>query len=184
MIAHMKRTFEIALNITILLLLILWLTDDDGYEAAIGIAALILNASIQLWPKSDRYKDTKIKGTATFNYSNNNGVYTVGKVPFRFDTKWSKASGESIHVYNDKRTIDKLAISADNNCLRNLPDLETIDFSSRLRTPSEGQTVVFVNQTGNILVARIDDIKDSSREDDRDEITITYKIYAQKKQSN
>ena len=64
----------------------------------ISIGAL----ATKYWPKKVvKYSSERLKGRKTFDYSNNNGRYIIGKNELKFETAWSKASDDSIHVYND-----------------------------------------------------------------------------------
>ena len=46
-----------------------------------------------------------ISGIATFDYSNNNGDYSIGEGDYTFVTDWSKASGTSIYAYDSSEII-------------------------------------------------------------------------------
>ena len=49
------------------------------------------------------------QGSFTFDYSNNDGKFTIGKDEYLFTTEWSKASNRSIHAYSDPSNIDSIA---------------------------------------------------------------------------
>lgn len=50
------------------------------------------------------------QGSFTFDYSNNDGKFTIGKDEYLFTTEWSKASNRSIHAYSDPSNIDSIEI--------------------------------------------------------------------------
>ena len=124
---------------------------------------------------SEGYVLEKKEGEVFFDYSNNNGVYTIGKDDYRFDTQWSKASKEYIHFYNDQSTIKSIRLVKD---VSNLDEVkpEKYDSSSRARTAGIDQIAVFENNTSKFLAIKILGIKDDSRGDDSDELHFKYKI--------
>jgi len=115
------------------------------------------------------------EGEVFFDYSNNNGIYTIGKDNYRFDTQWSKASKEYIHFYNDQTTIKSVRLVKDVSDLDKVQP-EKYDSSSRARTAGTGQIAVFENNNGKFLVIKILGIKDDSRGDDFDELHLKYKV--------
>ena len=54
---------------------------------------------------------TSLVGEAVFDYSNHNGRYVIGRGTLEFETKWSKASNLSVHMYNDPPSINGLALA-------------------------------------------------------------------------
>ncbi len=121
------------------------------------------------------YVSESNEGEIVFDYSNNNGVYTIGKDDYRFDTQWSKASKEFIHFYNDQSTIKSVRLVKDVSDLDKVQP-ERYDSSSRARTAGIGQIAVFENNKGKFLAIKILGIKDDSRGDDSDELHFKYKI--------
>lgn len=115
------------------------------------------------------------EGEVSFDYSNNNGIYSIGKEDYRFDTQWSKASKEYIHFYNDQSTIKSVRLVKDVSDLDEVQP-EKYDPSSRARTAGIGQIAVFENNKGKFLAIKILGIKDDSRGDDSDELHFKYKI--------
>ncbi len=114
-------------------------------------------------------------GTFEFDYSNHNGVFTIGEGDYQFDTKWSKASNRSIHAYNDSQNIDKIALIKDNVDLQNIKSVDG-DFSSRCRCPKIGQSIIWKNVHGKYAITKIVQIKDDSRGDDSDWLVCEYII--------
>ena len=93
-----------------------------------------------------------------------------------FETKWTKASGDAIHVYNDPPSIASLALAKGVSDICSVRSVEMLDFSSRSRTPEEGDIVVLKNKYRNFAALKILDIKDSSRSDGIDELSFEYVI--------
>ena len=122
-----------------------------------------------------KYFSEERMGKIVFNYSNNNGVYTIGENEFRFDTQWSKASKEYIHFYNDQPSIKSVRLAKDKVNLEKI-DPNKYDSSSRARTAGVNQIAIFENVYGKFLTAKILALKDDSRGDPVDEIIFEYKI--------
>jgi len=133
---------------------------------------------------SDSYSSSGLGGNATFDYSNNNGLYTLGIGDKEFTTKWSKAGKRSIHALSDHPSIDCIARCKKYYNIGLIPNLDELDFSSRARTPELGDAVVWINKFGNVAVTRIESIKDDSRGDSCDELMISYWIFLDCKESN
>lgn len=115
-------------------------------------------------------------GDFAFNYSNNNGEYIIGDGIRAFSTKWSKGSDVIIHAYSDAPNIESIGL------IKNLKDFDNIaflniDYSSRVRDAHVGDAIVWKNINGYHAVTKIIDIKDDTRNDDRDEINCEYALY-------
>ena len=52
---------------------------------------------------------TSPTGEVVFDYSSFNECYVIGSGVLGFETKWTKASDTSIHIYNDPRSINLTA---------------------------------------------------------------------------
>jgi pyrimidine deaminase RibD-like protein len=123
------------------------------------------------------YANPSLKGRACFNYTNNDGKYIIGNNEFIFETLWSKASDESIHVYNDSASIKTISIADGNNEIREIKDGSIYDGSSRVRTPKINEIVVMENNNGFFVAIKIIDISDKSKpNNDRDELVFEYEI--------
>jgi hypothetical protein len=152
----------------------------DGLSARIARpSAKILNNKLTEAAKNDNLNEGYVlenkEGEASFDYSNNNGIYTIGKDDYRFDTQWSKASKEYIHFYNDPSTIKSVRLVKDVSDLDKVQP-EKYDSSSRARTAGIDQIAVFENNNGKFLAIKILGIKDDSRGDDSDELHVKYKV--------
>lgn len=78
------------------------------------------------------------QGSFTFDYSNNDGKFTIGKDEYLFTTEWSKASNRSIHACSDSSNIDSIARIKAPCTLSKEKLTGEYDFSSRCRTPNIG----------------------------------------------
>jgi hypothetical protein len=115
-------------------------------------------------------------GIVDFNYSNNDGVFTIGSGKFGFSTEWSKASNVTIHAYKDRLNGGKIAYIKNLNSLTAFCSSENLDFTSRVRSVSVGDAVVWINSFGNMAVTRITKIMDDTRNDPCDNLTFEYEI--------
>jgi hypothetical protein len=127
--------------------------------------------------KSDsRYRSPLLRGSATFDYSNNNGNFAFGDGIFLFETKWSKASNTSIHAYSDAPSIEGLAIAKNAPAISDVSDATALDFSSKVRSPQLGQIVIWRNVNGIYAATRITDIKDDKRGAANDELSFEFVV--------
>lgn len=122
------------------------------------------------------YSDEAFSGIFEFDYSNNNGIFTIGYGEHRFETKWSKASDKSIYAYSDSKGIDAIAKIKSLNDIDRKPNGQ-YDFSSRCRNVQIGDAVLWKNQYGNYAVTLIEEIQDDTRGADFDKLKCKYKVY-------
>ena len=115
-------------------------------------------------------------GEVVFDYSSYNGRYVIGSGALEFETKWTKASDTSIHVYSDPPSINGVTIARGCTSISQVDDAGLLDYTSRTRTPSLGQVVVLRNTQGFYAAVHVLGIKDDSRQDDRDELRFRYAI--------
>lgn len=113
---------------------------------------------------------------AKCDYSSYNGRYVIGSGVAEFETNWSKASNTSIHVYNDPTLIHGVAIDRSASAIHEVTRAATLDYTSRVRTPTTGQVVVFRNTNGFYAAVQILNIKDDTRGDENDELHFRYAI--------
>lgn len=125
----------------------------------------------------DIYLCTDGSGRFTFDYSNNNGEYTIGSGDFTFITKWSKASDTSIYAYKDSLGINGAIarVKAPNGWPTAIE--AHFDFSSRYRTPNIGDVIIWRNSNNKYAATKIISIKDDTRGAEHDELTCEYIIY-------
>ena len=127
-------------------------------------------------PGSEKYVSPATKGKVTFDYSNNNGKYSIGSGAYMFETKWSKASDQSIHIYNDPPSIHTVALVKDKQAISSIDGTRVYDGSSRTRTPSVGQIVLIQNMNGFFAALQVLNIKADGRGSPFDELTFEYVI--------
>ncbi len=115
-------------------------------------------------------------GEVVFDYSNYNGRYVIGRGQLEFETRWSKASDSSIYVVNDPPSINGVAIARGCRSITHVPNAQSLDYTSRVRTPQLCEIVVLRNVNGFYAAIQVLAIKDDTRGDDRDELRFRYFI--------
>lgn len=163
-------------TIMFLVLCIFWFALDCGRLEPLvvffgGLAAL----SGLVWPKPN-YGNKRLSGRDSFNYLSNNGLFSIGQNEYTFVTKWSKASDTIIHLYSDDPSIQSIALA---DCVMHFGEVrnaEAFDFTPRSRSIAENQIAVLKNKNGHYALVRVVDVKDSSRRDKIDELTIEWVI--------
>ena len=121
---------------------------------------------------------TSLTGEAVFDYSSHNGCYVIGRGKLEFETKWSKASDMDIHIYNDPPSINGVVLARGCTSIAQVPNAESLDYTSRTRTPKCGEIVVLRNVNGFYAAVHVLEIKDDTRSDDKDELRFRYAIQA------
>ena len=102
--------------------------------------------------KSSLSMSMNSNGRVRFNYMSNSHNYTFGSGLYEFRTHWSSCSSNSIYAYSDK--VKAIAWANEDFNPEGMI-LEDLDFSSRTRTVSRCETIVWVNNNGKILVTKI-----------------------------
>ena len=132
------------------------------------------DATIHLSSTTNVYANKADFGGFKFDYSDNNGEFTIGKDEYTFITRWSKASRKSIYACSDK--VEAIARIKGPVGLQNTLEKE-VNFTSRVRCANIGDIILWKNKNGKYAATKIVDIKDDSRGDERDELTCEYVIY-------
>lgn len=133
-----------------------------------------------LSPVKHSYFNPSDSGRINFDYSNNNGIYRIGKDEYTFDLKWSKAGHTSIYALNDSPNIKTVALAKGVVEINKIADASRYDDSSRYRKPMINQILIVKNINNYYAAVKILDLKDDSRESDNDEITFEYVIQTDK----
>ena len=120
-------------------------------------------------------------GEVVFDYSNYNGRYVIGSGTAEFETKWSKASDQHIHVYDEPESIYGVAIDHAATSISEVTNAAALNYTSTSRTPGVGQIVVLRNKQGFYAAIHVLDIKDDTRGDKLDELRFRYVIQSEGK---
>ena len=113
-----------------------------------------------------------------FDYSSHNGRYAIGDGVLEFETRWSKASDTSIHLYNDPPSIHGVALARGCTSISSVTGAEGLDYTSRVRTVGLGRIAVLRNTNGFYAALHVLDIKDDTRGHASDELRFRYAIQA------
>jgi hypothetical protein len=127
-------------------------------------------------PSNEKYLSPSLEGTVTFDYSNNNGCYTIGQGKLMFETKWSKAGTSSIYAYSDENSIAYVAYPPGLTEIRQIKDASLYDISSHVRQIPFEHIAIFQNTNGYYAAIKVLSIRVSDFHLNKDEIRFAYKI--------
>jgi len=136
--------------------------------------------SLQNFNPTPEYYSSALKGIVTFDYSNNNGRYCIGKNEQIFEIMFSKASDKSIYIYNDPPSILTIALVKDIPKIELINNANNYDTSSRTRCPTINQIVILQNINGFYAAIKLLEIKDDNRGASNDEVKFEYFIQTNK----
>lgn len=128
------------------------------------------------WPWKPHYTDRRLKGRASVDYMANNHEFIIGREGLSFTLRFSKASDKAIYIYRDPLDIEVVALVHGASRPNELRDATVLDFSNRAVCADEGNVAVLRNLHGHYAAVVVCDVRDSTRSDDRDEVTISWVI--------
>lgn len=155
---------------------ILVMTPAEALRFADGHFARLQKKELEPTDDNVDYRDKRLKGTVTFDYSNNDHRFSIGDGLWFFETRWSKASDQCIHAYCDPPSIDSIALAKGVSEIADITDASSCDFSSRVRSPRIGQIVIWRNINNIYAATKILGIKDDSRGSEQDELAFEFLI--------
>lgn len=117
------------------------------------------------------YHSPEMDGTVTFQYDNNNGIYTIGTGEYSFETRWSRAGTNAIYAYG------LIGFRRDATEFPAVNDLLKYDFSSKTRMIQSGQIVIIENMKRHFAAIKVGTVKSSSHGSPIDEMVFEYHIY-------
>lgn len=117
---------------------------------------------------SNEYSDSKFQDTATFNFTNNDGKFSIGSGEYEFITQWSRAGEKSIYALND--SVLKLGYFEANTEFPKSDDLEKFDYTSRARNINQDEVFVLMNVFRNFAAIKVIRISGNM-------LTFEYRIY-------
>lgn len=116
--------------------------------------------------ESIKYMKSELSGTASFNFTNNDGKFTIGRGSYEFVTQWTRADNDSIYAYKD----EKLGYLESNVEYPEKDKLDMFDYTSRLRCMNENEVFILINKFDKIAAIKVIKI-------DNNFLTFEYKIY-------
>jgi len=127
-------------------------------------------------PNSEKYVSPATRGKVTFDYSNNNGCYFIGQSQLLFEIDFSKAGSNSIHLYNDPKSIRSISIAKGQKEITDIKDARNYDTSSRVRTIGINKIALLQNSEGFYAAIKVLSINDDARGSESDEVVFEYLI--------
>ncbi len=136
----------------------------------------ILENYTEIIEKGGTYSNSNLSGYFSFDYSNNNGDFTIGYGEYAFTTHWSSSGVDSVHAYKNGKNIEKIArIRGPIELSKELFSGE-YDFSSRTRRVNIGDAVLWKNVYGNYALTKVVAVAYEGRDSEHDEVTCEYII--------
>lgn len=129
---------------------------------------------ITLQESSTKYQSQSHTGTVEFDYTNNNGHFTLGTGIHTFESKWSGAGSRSVHAYSDSPSIRSIALAETVSQPSELRSLSEYDFSSRSRQPEVDDCVIWLNIHGQFALTRIDEVNVSHSKPRKHSMKMTF----------
>lgn len=135
--------------------------EDQQQKPALGSnpfdnRSLSSKIDTQLAIESIKYCNTAMEGSASFDYSSNNGIYIIGTGDYTFETMWSTAKQHCIYSYKDH--VKRLGFKGSCTEFPSLVDVASFDFSSRVRTIYEGQVFILENRNNKFAAIKVNHV--------------------------
>lgn len=127
-------------------------------------------------PQKEKFNSPGYDGQVKFDYSSNNGRFTIGDGEMAFELHISKADDNSVHVYNFPDSIDCIAVAYNLSEVSQIDDAYKFDFTSNHRNVKVGEIIIWQNTNGYFAATKILSIKDRGRNADVDEVVFEYRI--------
>ena len=137
-----------------------------------GDLSIIINKNLEL--EKIQFSNISLEGKVCFDYSANNGIFTIGTGEYAFRTMWTTASHSSIHCYKD--CVKRLGYNATFTRFPTFHEITQFDFSSRARCVKIGQVFVLENNNNNFAAIKVLNIQLSGN-DQNNYVEFEYKIY-------
>lgn len=104
-----------------------------------------------------RYASAPLSGTVEFDFSNNDGRFTIGAGDYQFVLTWGGGSADSIYAYRDGSGTVALAEGIQN--ISDIEDATLYDTSSRVRRPCVGDVVIWKNSVGYYAATKLEHVE-------------------------
>ena len=130
----------------------------------------------------DQFREApRESGTATFDYTQNDGCYVLG-VSNQLATRWSGKGRDSVYAVADRRSI-YVAHARYAGELHEIDDPSAFDFSSHSVAVRKGEIAVFRNAQGDHALVRVEEVNGGEKWGaDRYELQIAFEIRTKKEQ--
>jgi len=148
------------------------LKNDHEYYAVVKLLDVIysgaaINVSLQykiipkklvpIWTGNrDLYISKDLEGSVSdFNYTNNNGRFTIGNGKYTFETQWSGCNKDCITTYNDSDTVDGIALAPDTREINEIIDPSKYKMSERALRLNKNGILVLKNNKGYYAIIKL-----------------------------
>ena len=116
----------------------------------------------------------ELAGFASFDYTNNNGQFTIGTGEYEFVTNWGSCGADSIRAYRDN--VKEIGYKPGFDHFPKIDEIVFFDFTSRSRVVYVGEVVIWMNQYGHFAATKVTNICKSARGVTA-HLSFEYKIY-------
>lgn len=130
---------------------------------------------------ASRYASASMTGSVEFDYSNNDGCFSIGEGDYRFLLQWGGGSSDSIYAYRDGDGA--VALAEDTENISDITDASLYDTSSRVRRPYVGDIVIWRNRAGYYAATKLKHVEARGYGSDKYVIHFTYVISPNKSHS-
>jgi hypothetical protein len=111
---------------------------------------------VQLFvPSTEKYHSPLFSDEVTFDYSNNDGKYTIGQGIYTFETRWTRCAVSQIYALSDGSNIDSVAHAQGIKEIHDIKDASAYDTTSRLRVIPAGHIAIFRNNNGYYAAVKV-----------------------------
>ena len=120
------------------------------------------------------------EGVIDADYRRFDGRIFIGVGLREFETKWSTAGENEIHVYSNPPSIEAIAVASGAPEIRDVSayHFQAADFTSKTRTPRSGETVLLRNRNGFKAAVQIVSVAVGPESENRTRLVASYRILA------
>lgn len=123
-------------------------------------------------------KYPEAQGTIDVDYRRFNGRVFIGSDLWEFETKWSNAGDGEIHLYSDPHSISGVAVALGQNTVESVTvdHFNRADFTSRARTPRNGEVALLRNVNGFLAAVQIVSVVTGPESQSKTRLVARYRI--------
>jgi pyrimidine deaminase RibD-like protein len=121
----------------------------------------------------------ELTGTVSFDYTNNDGCYTIGNNRFLFKTMWTVDINGIIHINDDSETI-VIAIADGHKEINGVTDANAYKYYPSMRITNIEEILIIKNKKGYFAAIKIIDVKNIKDDKSWNELQFEFKILPDK----
>lgn len=127
-------------------------------------------------PKRLDYVNLALSGKGELDFTNNNGIYTIGNGDLIFEVQWGGCNNEKMRIYNHPSTIESIALAEDKN-IKEITNDRYYDFTDHCREIRRKKDVIILkNSKGYYAAVKIIDFEVKDRGGKRNFLNFEYAI--------